>query len=157
MIGPAESPVQPFGGTYTMGGRDRNLEHQLPEWNLIAVWIGFGAGVLTGAAIGLWFHREDWLGGYGSWRRRLIRLGHIACFGLAFVNLAFVVTARYLDIADESRLLVPSVLLIVGAVTMPMVCFLSAWKKHARHLFFIPVVSLLVGCVWTAWLVLETA
>ena len=32
-----------------------------------------------------------------------------------------------------------------GAVAMPLVCLLSAWYVVFRHLFFIPVVSLLVA------------
>jgi hypothetical protein len=39
----------------------------------------------------------------------------------------------------------PSVAFVVGAVAMPTVCFLSAWRDSFRHLFFIPVLSLLVA------------
>ena len=46
-------------------------------FNLWAAWIGIIAGMLSGAALGLFFHEESWLGGYGSWPRRLLRLGHI--------------------------------------------------------------------------------
>ncbi len=125
----------------------------MASWNLIAVWIGFALGVLSGAAIGLFFHKASWLGGYDSWSRRLVRLGHIAFFGLAFVNLAFVVTASRLP--DDTNLTAASILLIVGAATMPTVCFLAAWKKPMRHLFVVPVVSLAIGCISTAQLVLE--
>ena len=45
-----------------------------------AGWLGMLLGVLSGAIIGLFFHREDWMGGYGSYRRRLTRLGHISFF-----------------------------------------------------------------------------
>ena len=34
-------------------------------------------------------------------------------------------------------------LFVAGAVSMPTVCFLSAWRKPLRHLFFIPVLSLI--------------
>jgi hypothetical protein len=40
---------------------------------------------------------------------------------------------------------VASVLLIVGAVAMPSVCYAAAWRDPLRHLFFIPVVSLMGG------------
>ena len=39
--------------------------------------------------------REDWLGGYGSFKRRLYRLAHISFFGLAIVNLMFCFVALY--------------------------------------------------------------
>jgi hypothetical protein len=41
---------------------------------LKTVWAGMLAGVLSGAIIGLFFAREDFMGGYQSWRRRLTRL-----------------------------------------------------------------------------------
>ena len=54
--------------------------------NVIAAWIGVLAAFASGAVLGLFFHRADWLGGYGSWRRRLLRLGHIALVALGGVN-----------------------------------------------------------------------
>jgi hypothetical protein len=113
--------------------------------NLYAVWIGFLAGCISGAVPGLFFYQEDWLGGYASWRRRMIRLAHISFFGIAFINLAFVVSAHIFSI--DSGISIASWSLIVGAVTMPLVCYLSAIRPLFRHLFFIPVVSILIGIV----------
>jgi len=45
--------------------------------NILAGWLGVLGGVLSGAVIGLFFHRDDWAGGYGSFSRRMLRLGHI--------------------------------------------------------------------------------
>ena len=117
----------------------------MPVWNLNAAWIGILVGFLTGAAQGLFFHDEAWLGGYASWPRRMMRLGHISCFGLAFINLAFVVTTDHLR--TGTGLFWPSLLFIAGAFSMPIVCYLSAWRKPARHLFFVPVLSLIVGAM----------
>jgi hypothetical protein len=111
--------------------------------NLLAGWIGFLAGAVTGALMGLFFHREEWLGGYGSFPRRMIRLGHIACFGLGLINILFALTAAALMPSNLMRF--GSVLLIVGMITMPLNCFLTAWKKPFRHAFFIPAGSTLVG------------
>lgn len=116
-----------------------------PTLNLYAGWLGFLAGAVTGALIGLFFHRDDWLGGYDSWTRRLLRLGHIACFGLGLINILFALSAATLPVSAATRL--GSVLLVVGMITMPLNCFLSAWKKPFRHLFFIPAGSTLVGIV----------
>jgi hypothetical protein len=114
------------------------------EVNLDAAWIGILLGSTLGAAQGLFFHREDWLGGYGAWRRRMLRLGHIAFFGLALINLAFALTARALEI-EEDHLWWPSRLFLVGAVGMPPLCYLSALWMSFRHLFFIPALSVIVG------------
>ena len=45
---------------------------------------------MTGAVLGLRFHRDDFLGGYGSFRRRIVRLGHIAMAALGMINVLLV-------------------------------------------------------------------
>lgn len=112
------------------------------ELNLYAAWIGIFLGFLAGAIPGMFFHKDEWLGGYGSWRRRMLRLAHISFFGIGFINLAFALTAKNLPLTSST---LSSMLLITGAFTMPMVCYLSAWKKFFRNLFFIPVLSLIIG------------
>ena len=116
----------------------------MPTINLIGGWLGMLAGVVSGAVVGLFFHRDDWMGGYGSYRRRLARLGHIAFFGLGFVNLAFAATSTQLAL-DGRTLVIASWALIAGAATMPVCCFLSAWRKPFRHLFPIPVIAVTAG------------
>lgn len=112
--------------------------------NLVGGWLGMLAGVLCGAILGLFFHREDWMGGYASHRRRLTRLGHISFFGLGFLNLIFVATASLLNLHGSS-LSISSMGLIVAAITMPICCFLTAWRKPLRHLFPIPVLAAATG------------
>jgi hypothetical protein len=117
--------------------------------NMYAAWAGFLMGAIAGAIVGLFFHGETWLGGYSSWSRRLVRLGHIAFFGIGFLNLSFVVTVHVLQISGGISL--PSWLFIIGAVMMPLVCYLSAWRKGFRHLFFIPAASLMIGIASFLW------
>ena len=114
--------------------------------NLLAGWLGMLGGVASGAVIGLFFHREDWMGGYTSFRRRMTRLGHISFFGLGFLNMMFALTASMVALPPLA-LRLASLGLILGAVTMPVCCFLSAWRKPLRHLFPIPVAGLSVGIV----------
>ena len=52
-------------------------------------WLLVLAAFATGAVMGLSFHREDFLGGYDSFRRRLVRLGHIALAALGMMNVLF--------------------------------------------------------------------
>jgi hypothetical protein len=109
--------------------------------NLVAGWTGFIGGAASGALIGLFFHRENWLGGYSSFPRRLVRLGHIAFFGLGLINILFALSATSASIWTDWA----SRLLVVGLATMSLNCFLTAWRAHFRHLFFIPAGSTLLG------------
>jgi hypothetical protein len=113
--------------------------------NLWTGWVGILAGMLSGAALGLFFHDERWLGGYHSWPRRVLRLGHISFFGVAFLNIAFAATLHVAGDIPGAR--TASWLLVSGAVLMPAVCFLAAWRKPLRHLFFLPAASL-IGAVF---------
>jgi hypothetical protein len=111
--------------------------------NFQIAWFAVLVGLITGAGIGLFFHGESWLGGYSSWRRRMIRLGHISFFGTGLLNLAFILSVQHLSLGHAPW--VASTGLVLGALTMPTVCFLSAWRSSFRHLFVIPVASLIVA------------
>jgi len=117
----------------------------MEQINLCAAWIGILLGFIAGAISGLFFDRENWLGGFASWQRRMIRLAHISFFGIGFINLGYALSVRSLDLDPPSKW--ASIALIVGAVAMPTVCYLAAWRKRLRHLFPIPVVSLLIGVI----------
>lgn len=103
-------------------------------------------GLIAGASIGLFFGNESFAGGYAAFRRRLMRLGHVALFGIGILNVLYALTLqtsgvvlRYPEVASIS--------LIAGAILMPLVCFLSAWKPPFRHLFAIPVVCVAITLV----------
>lgn len=112
--------------------------------SLVVGWITMIGGVVSGSIIGLLFHNADWLGGYASFRRRLVRLAHISFFGIGFLNVLFGVTAAALPL-DASATRVGSTALMIAAVAMPANCLLTAWREPFRHLFFIPVLAVTVG------------
>ena len=113
--------------------------------NLCVGWIAILVGLVAGAAVGMFFHNEGWLGGYPSWRRRMLRLTHISLVGTGLLNVAFALSAGALHLDPAPRL--ASVLFVVGAATMPLVCAMSAWRSALRHLFFVPVLSLITATV----------
>lgn len=113
---------------------------------IVAGWTSFLGGAASGIVLGLFFRDERWLGGYGSWRRRLLRLGHIAFFGLGFVNLLFGLSIRAYPVPAAHASLA-SMALIGSVATMSPVCFLSAWRPALRHLFPVPVAGLVIGIV----------
>ncbi len=124
-------------------GRDRMMI------NIQVAWVAFVMGCVSGAVPGLFFYDREWLGGYSSWRRRMIRLGHISFFGIGLLNLSLALTAIALGV--ESGLRIPSGLLVVGAVAMPMVCYLSAWRPVFRNFFFVPAMSVTTALAMVAW------
>jgi len=111
--------------------------------NIIAAWIGFLLGGISGAIPGLFFYRYDWLGGYTSWPRRMIRLGHISFFGIGFLNLGMGLTQKVMVIESHYA----SMLMLVAAAAMPLLCYLSAFKPAFRHLFFIPAGSVMLSII----------
>lgn len=114
--------------------------------NLALGWLLILFGFFAGAVPGIFFWKEDWLGGYGSWRRRLMRLSHISFFGLGFINVIFALTIKSLCPSEKSILLNwASLFVALGAVSMPLVCYLSAWKIRFRQLFPIPVICMILG------------
>lgn len=105
-------------------------------------WIWITLGLVSGMALGLGFAREHFLGGYGSWTRRLLRLGHIAQVMLGVLNVLFEVSRdrialgpMWIDAASWGFL--------AGAVLMPAVCAWAAFDKRAMALFGFPVVALI--------------
>ena len=101
-------------------------------------WSGMLMGVLSGAVIGLLFHRKNWLGGYAAHARRFVRLGHISFFGIGLINLFYGLSVGPMAIPADAAM--RGAWLLLGAlVTMPICCFLTAWNVSARHLFPIPV------------------
>jgi hypothetical protein len=124
------------------------MNWQVPQVNLVFAWAGILLGFLSGMMLGMFFHREEWLGGYGSFRRRMYRLGHISFFGLGAVNLFFWLTVKLNPVAGES-LTTASIAFIVGAITMPLCCALMAHFPKLHLFFAVPVVSLITGGLLT--------
>ncbi len=112
--------------------------------NLFAGWSLVLASFASGAAIGLGFHRDDFLGGYASLRRRMLRLGHISLGALGLLNVIYGILPAAGGGALDAW---AGGLLLAGAIVMPLVCFLTAWREPFRQLFFLPVTLLMAAVV----------
>jgi len=115
--------------------------------NLLFAWLWILLGFVSGLGLGLFFHRENWLGGYGSFQRRMYRLAHISFFGLGAVNLLFWLTLPRLAALEP---LAPAVTtaswaFIIGGVSMPLCCAIMAHFPKAHLIFAVPVISLILG------------
>ena len=116
--------------------------------NLLLAWLWILLGFVSGMILGLFFHGENWLGGYASFQRRMYRLGHISFFGLGAVNLLFYLTRQSVP-ADGALMHAASLAFMTGAVAMPLCCLVMAHFPKARLLFAVPVISLITGGVLT--------
>jgi hypothetical protein len=113
--------------------------------NWYAGWWLLLAAFATGAALGLFFGRENFMGGYASWPRRLTRLGHIALAALGILNMVFGLSP--LPAPGSWQAQVASLGLLIGGISMPIVCFLSAWRMNFKRLFPLPVAALVIAAI----------
>lgn len=120
------------------------------QLNLVLAWLWIVLGFGIGLFFGLHFHKEQWLGGYASFQRRLYRLAHISFFGLGAVNFLFYLTTRSFTRASVA-VTVASWAFVLGAVSMPLCCFALAHRPRLRALFLIPVLSLITAGSLTFW------
>lgn len=114
------------------------------QLNLVLAWLWILLGFVTGMVLGMFFHRENWLGGYSSLKRRMYRLGHISFFGLGAVNLLFWITAVNIPVGSAA-LVIASWAFAIGAITMPIGCAIMAHFPKSYLIFTVPVVSLITG------------
>jgi hypothetical protein len=120
--------------------------------NLFFGWLWIFSGFVSGTVLGMFFHGEGWLGGYGSLKRRMYRLGHISFFGLGIVNLMFSLTIHSAAAASQWGQLA-SWAFIAGGITMPVCCVIMAHAPKAHMVFVVPVVCLLFAGLLTVILV----
>jgi hypothetical protein len=69
-------------------------------------------------------------------------LGHISFFGTGLLNILFALSLAALKIEPHP---IGSLAMLASTVAMPGICTAAAFWKPARHLFFVPVLCLLVG------------
>jgi len=124
--------------------------------NLVLAWLWITLGFVSGSLFGFNFNflREDWLGGYSSNIRRLYRLGHISFFGLGVINLMFYITIRTLGM-ESALTVIASWAMVIGGMSMPICCFITAHYPKLKDFFYIPVISLIIGGLLTLWQVVH--
>ena len=112
-------------------------------------WRLISSGFLTGSIIGLFAQNEDWLGGYASRTRRLLRLGHIALIALGALNVVWPLTTTAGNPSALTFVITAS--FVVGGLTMWPVCLLSAIYRPCRVGFVVPSTALIVGALLAGW------
>jgi hypothetical protein len=113
--------------------------------NWYAGWWMLLGSFAIGAVVGLGFWRDTFMGGYTSWPRRMVRLGHIALAALGILNMVYGLAGRPVDGTWQAQ--AAGLALVIGSVAMPATCFLAAWRMGWRHAFAAPVVALITAAV----------
>lgn len=117
-------------------------------WNEIFGWISVLASLVMGLVMGVKFQREDWLGGYNAFPRRMVRLAHVALAALGMLNILFAQTLARLDLAPALAQ-TASGAFIAAAVLMPACCLYLAARRRHFGIFALPVLSLALGLTLT--------
>ncbi len=97
-------------------------------------------GILVAAGIGLFAFTPDWLGGYASLERRFLRLGHISFIALPLINIIYGQLIDNTQLSDRQKK-TGSSLMIIAAVSMPLINFLCIANGFFENFFFSPTLS----------------
>lgn len=116
--------------------------------NEICGWLFVLAGLGMGLVMGLKFQREEWLGGYGAFPRRMVRLAHVALVALGMINIQFAQSAAQLHLGPGLAS-AASLAFIAAAVLMPACCLLLAARRKHFEVFAAPIVCLATGLILT--------
>lgn len=111
-------------------------------------WISVLAGLAMGLYMGLKFQREDWLGGYNAFPRRMVRLAHVALVALGVLNIQFAQSLPRLHL-DATTSVTASYAFMAAAVLMPACCLWMAVRRSHFEIFAAPVSCLATGLVLT--------
>ena len=82
-------------GVVRAPGRSQARVYAMGHLNRVVAWTGMACGAALGLIMGLWSFDgpvapPNFIGDYTDTARRLLRLGHIACFGIGILNLLLV-------------------------------------------------------------------
>jgi hypothetical protein len=121
--------------------------------NLAIGWSSLAAGALTGLVLGLWSFGgpmpvPEWLGDYSSLPRRLMRLGHIAFFGLGILN---ILMAWQISIARHNRYnRTALVSMNFGNLFLPPTLMAAALFEPLKYLMSFPAFAVSLALVIVA-------
>lgn len=116
--------------------------------NEIGGWLFVLGGLVMGLVMGLKFQREEWLGGYSAFPRRMVRLAHVALVALGMINIQFAHSAARLHLNPRMES-VASIAFIAAAALMPACCLRMAARRRNFEIFAAPIVCLATGLILT--------
>ena len=115
------------------------------EFNRAIAWSGFAAGAGMGLIMGMWSFDGPvavpaLIGEYGDTARRLLRLGHIALFGLGILNLLLVRNLPTLPLGQRPTRAALACMNF-GNVFLPLVLIGAALLPGLKYLMALPALG----------------
>ncbi len=119
------------------------------ELNRVVAWLSLAAGAGTGLIMGLWSFdgpvaAPAWIGNYGATPWRLLRLGHIAFFGLGILNLLLVQNLPTFSMGQRATRAVLGCMNF-GNVFLPLTLIGAAAFHPLKYLMPFPALSVFVA------------
>jgi hypothetical protein len=114
--------------------------------NEILGWASVLGALIMGVYMGVKFQREDWLGGYGTLPRRMVRLAHVALAALGILNIEVGHTLRQIALPAVLARSASSAF-IASAISMPACCLWIASGRRHFSFFVLPAGCLGFGLV----------
>ena len=116
-------------------------------------WASLAVGAGTGLILGLWSFDgpvpvPTWIGEYGDTSRRMVRLGHIAFFGLGILN---ILLAHELPRLSNRARRIASPAMNFGNAFLPLTLFAAAAYPPLKYLMPFPALAVLLALVATAF------
>ncbi|HYY69085.1 MAG TPA: hypothetical protein VE734_05090 [Terriglobales bacterium] len=114
--------------------------------NEILGWAWVLGALIMGLYVGVKFQREDWLGGYGTLPRRMVRLAHVALAALGILNIEVGHTLPHTALPATLARSASSAF-IAAAISMPACCLWIASGRQDFSIFALPAGCLAIGLV----------
>jgi|SaaInl4_150m_RNA_FD_contig_21_1516141_length_898_multi_9_in_0_out_0_3 hypothetical protein len=123
--------------------------------NRAIAWASFLLGVITGMVMGLWSFdgpvpTPAGLTRYGETSRRLLRLGHIAFFGLGYLNLLLAAELPTMPL-DKKQKRRAAHWMNFGNVVLPILLIAAAAQPLFKYLLPIPASAIAIALAIAAW------
>lgn len=129
--------------------------------NLAIGWGSMAVGALTGLILGLWSFGgpvpvPELLGEYDALPRRLMRLGHIAFFGLGILNILMAVHLGRLK-SDNNHARLALFAMNFGNIFLPLTLVCAAFFEPLKYLMSLPATAVTFALVVSARTAIDAA
>ncbi len=108
--------------------------------------LGVPVGLLTGMGLSLIARSEKAWGGYGSFRRRAARLGHVALVMVPMLAGFYALALGAMDV-NAAWTAWATWLWIGAGISLPIALFVAAWKRPLVWLLPLPATAMTAGAV----------